>query len=197
MAPEKDLHQMTPEELGLLFPVSIAAYDQQWEKSFQAEKKRIAAALGSNIALRIEHFGSTAVPGLASKPVIDILLEIPESEQVKEHLITLMSRLGYDYILRSDGLPPYLMFVRGYTSDGYKGQIYHVHAAPHTHRDLWDRVYFRNYLISNPDVAKEYEKLKRKLASRFQHHREKYTDGKSEFVKRITRLAKDQKEAML
>jgi GrpB-like predicted nucleotidyltransferase (UPF0157 family) len=82
-----------------------------------------------------------------------------------------------------------MMFVKGYTPEGFKGQCYHIHMALQSHTGLWDRLYFRDYLIANPAVAKEYEALKLKLALKYRNDREDYTEGKSEFIRRITEIA--------
>jgi GrpB-like predicted nucleotidyltransferase (UPF0157 family) len=81
-----------------------------------------------------------------------------------------------------------MVIMKGYTPDGFKGQCYHIHMAPQGHTGLRDRLYFRDYLISHPVVAKEYEYLKLELALKFKNDREAYTDGKSVFVERITRI---------
>lgn len=186
----KDLHSLSPEELGKLFPIHIAEPDPAWPELFETEKQRLYKLLGKNKALNIEHFGSTAVPGLAAKPTIDILVEVPKSESVKHGIIKVMTSYGYEYILRTDSPPPYMMFVKGYTPKGFKGQCYHIHIAPADHAGLWDRLYFRDYLIAHPETAKEYEDLKRMLAAEHKYNREDYTDAKKEFVQRITEIAK-------
>ena len=101
-----------------------------------------------------------------------------------------MKAHGYHYTLRKDAPPPYMMFMKGYSPVGFKGQSYHIHMAPLSHSGLWDRIYFRDYLISHPKETHEYETLKFELAQRFRNDREAYTNGKSEFVKRITEIAK-------
>ncbi len=186
----KNLDNLSTEELGKLFPVVITESNSEWKKWFEIEKSELEKILGKEIALRIEHFGSTAIPDLKSKPTIDILVEIPETEITKSKIIQKMKSEGYRFIPRNDCLPPYIMFVKGYTDEGIKVKSYHIHMAPKNHRGLWDRLYFRDYLISNPETKKEYEKLKIKLAARYKHDREAYTEEKTEFVKRITERAK-------
>lgn len=186
----KKIEHLSKEELGSLFPVKIVPYNPEWIIRFRKEKKLLIETLGKEAALRIEHFGSTSVPGLASKPTIDILIEIPPlTEQLKEWIIKKMKSIGYDFIWRTDDAIPYMMFAKGYTSEGMKEQSFHVHMGEHTH-SLWDRIYFRDYLRQNPDALKEYENLKFKLADKYKFDREGYTNAKKEFITRVTELAK-------
>ena len=186
----KDLDLLTVEELGRLFPIQIVKANPEWPTIFECEKSILLNILGSDISLRIEHFGSTAVPNLAAKPTIDILVEIPDNDYVKKDIIEIMDANGFHSILRTDSPPPYSMFVKGYTLEGFSGQCFHVHMAPTNHSGLWDRIYFRDYLIANPDVAKEYEELKKTLAIKHQFNREDYTEAKKEFVATVTEKAK-------
>ncbi len=181
---------MTKEEIGLLFPIEILPSDEKWLELFENEKILLAETLSNKVALRIEHFGSTAIPGLAAKPTIDILMEIDSTEKQKAFMIEKMKTIRYDFIWRTDTPPPYMMFAKGYRADGKKEQTYHIHAAPKDH-PLWDRLYFRDYLKQNHEVAKEYEQLKIKLATKHKYDREDYTNAKTEFVTRITELAKN------
>jgi GrpB-like predicted nucleotidyltransferase (UPF0157 family) len=188
---DRKLEDLTNEELGKLFPIEIVPYDKKWVDFFKSEAELIIEALGQNIALTIEHFGSTAIKGLSTKPAIDILVKIPSlTDELKELLIQKMNKLDYTFIWRTDEQPPYMNFVKGYTINGLKGHVFHIHMVDKTH-SLWDRIYFRDYLRKSPGVAKEYEQLKRSLADKYKFDREAYTKGKEEFVKRITRIAKN------
>jgi GrpB-like predicted nucleotidyltransferase (UPF0157 family) len=183
------LDKLSNEELGRLFPIEIMHYDNNWPKLFRLEKNKIKKVLGNFIALRIEHFGSTAIKGLSAKPVIDILVEIPKlTDELKSNIIERMEPIGYNFIWRTDDAIPYMNFVKGYAENGYSGQLYHVHMGDKYH-PLWNRLLFKEYLIKHENVAKEYVTLKKQLARKFKYNREKYTQGKSEFVKRITALA--------
>jgi len=184
----KDLNELSLEELGQLFPIEIVPYNPLWHDLFLAEKAEIERII-SPFSLKIEHFGSTAIPNMASKPTIDILVAIPHRKEIKPVIIEKMKTNGYHYTLRNDCPPPYLMFMKGYTPTGFEGQCYHIHMAPQSHAGLWDRIHFRDYLISHPKEAKEYEALKLGLALKYRNDREGYTDGKSDFVKWITVMA--------
>ena len=192
MVNEKKLEELTPEELGKLFPIQIVPYDKNWVNIFNSESKLIKDTLGDNIALKIEHFGSTAVDGISAKPTIDILIEIPFlTDNLKEMIIQKMTEIDYHFIWRTDERLPYMHFVKVYTIDGFKGDVFHIHMGDKSH-PLWDRIYFRDYLRQNKKVAEEYELLKISLAEKFKYDREAYTNAKSEFVKRITEIAKNE-----
>jgi len=184
------LRNLNNEALGQLFPIALVKYQSQWKTEFLKERDQLQMNLGSTTALRIEHFGSTAVPDLSAKPTIDILIEIPVlNDPLKMEIIRKMELMNYETIWRTDEAVPYLMFVKGYTPEGYKGQSFHVHMGDANH-SLWDRIYFRDHLIAHPETAREYEELKYKLATKFKFDRDGYTLAKSEFVMRVTALAK-------
>jgi len=177
---------MTEKELGKLFPIIISEPDPAWINLFQIEKIEIERALGTENIIRIEHFGSTAIPDLKAKPTIDILLEVPETFD-KDHVIKELTKITYHYIPRPENPAPHMMFAKGYTLNGFEGQAYHIHVR---HSGDWDELYFRDYLKMNPDIAKEYEELKIRLAKEYRNDREEYTEKKTDFIKRITEQAK-------
>ena len=120
---KNDLNSLSAKELGKLFPVVIAEPNPEWKTIYEIEKNELIRILGRK-AIRIEHFGSTAIPNLKAKPTIDILIEISESKKVKDEIIEIMKSENYHFIPRNDCPPPYLMFVKGYTNEGIKGQAY-------------------------------------------------------------------------
>jgi GrpB-like predicted nucleotidyltransferase (UPF0157 family) len=82
------------------------------------------------------------------------------------------------------------MFVKGYTPEGFKGQSYHIHMEPKGAESIWEKINFRDYLISNPEVAEEYAALKKVLAKKYEFDRDAYTDAKTDFIKKATSVAK-------
>ncbi|WP_028585273.1 GrpB family protein [Desulfogranum mediterraneum] len=184
----KDLDTLTKDELGQLFPIIISESQKEWAELFLGEQNRIIALLGKNRALRIEHIGSTAVPGLPAKPTIDILVEIPKGEQVEREIVEIMSAEGYHQIRDQR---EHLMLVKGYTPEGFAGQCYHLHLAPRDQTALWDRIYFRDYLKAHPRAAREYAALKQRLARRHTFDREAYTAAKNSFIEQATARAKN------
>jgi GrpB-like predicted nucleotidyltransferase (UPF0157 family) len=176
--------RMTSEELGRLYPIFLVSYDERWPELFIKEKARLSTAFTED--LRIEHIGSTAVPGLEAKPTIDILFEQPAGRSAEEIIAVLQEYEYYDLTDHRD----HLMFIRGYGLTGLEKESYHIHMAPFSREDLWDRVYFRDWLRRERGEAAAYEQLKRRLAARFPHDREAYTKGKAEYVEAVTKKAK-------
>ncbi|HVS94047.1 MAG TPA: GrpB family protein [Mucilaginibacter sp.] len=186
---EKTLPDLTKEEIGCLFPIEISLYNTQWPQLFEKEKKLITDTLQAGMFSRIEHFGSTSVPGLSSKDTIDILMEVDFEEEKNQKLINLMKSLSYEFNWQNEGPRPHMVFVKGYNISSPKEQTYHIHAGPKDH-PVWDRILFRDYLIKHPETAREYEQLKLKLAEEFKHERVAYRIVKTEFVNEITEKAK-------
>ena len=171
-----------------MFPVELSAYNMHWVGLFEQEQKLIFQAIGET-ALRIEHFGSTSIPGLVAKDTIDILVEIIDDETRQENIIENMKTIHYDFMWQTYGEPPYMVFVKGYNTTGVKEQTYHVHMGPKHHK-LWDRFWFRDYLRENTDIARQYENLKLELAEIYKHDRVGYRIAKTEFVLKTTDVAK-------
>ncbi|HEY5625147.1 MAG TPA: GrpB family protein [Dehalococcoidia bacterium] len=169
-------------------PIVIADYDPRWAAMYADESARIQAAAGEWL-LGIEHVGSTAVPGLAAKPIVDIMPGL-QSLADTPHIVSAMEGLGYQYIPEyEDELPERRYFVlpagRGYRHK----RLFHIHAVETTSA-FWRRhLAFRNYLRSHPDIAGEYAALKSRLAAEYGSDREGYTEAKTEFITRIESLA--------
>ena len=178
---ERDLDSMNSEELGKLFPILIMEPDPVWPRLYKTEEKKIRAALGKDIIINIDHIGSTAIPGMPAKPTIDILIQVTE-DTANDHLIESLEKIGYHYIPKPENPPPHMMFVKGYTPGGIRGQTYHAHLR---HKGIHDEIIFRDYLVVHPDVAMEYARLKYRLAETYRNDRDGYTEAKTEFVKRI------------
>ena len=171
--------------------VSIAPYDPAWPRMFEEEKKHLLECLPQDLIRRIEHFGSTAISGLAAKPIVDVLVEVDSLEKTKARIAPTLEAQGYDYFWRAthgeDGPPFYAWFIKR-NSAGVRTHHIHMVESDFEH---WDRLLFRDYLIEHPETAKEYEILKYALARDYPNDRVAYTNGKSEFVVRVTRIAKD------
>jgi GrpB-like predicted nucleotidyltransferase (UPF0157 family) len=183
---KKVLSDLTKEEIGKLFPIEISQYDTNWPNVYEAERARIEKNITPTLYSRIEHFGSTSVPGLSSKNTIDILMAV-EFDDIQNHeLIEQMKNIGYDFNWQNEGGNPHMVFVKGYDPEKPKQQTYHIHAAPQDHI-LWNRIHFRNYLIAHPEVAKAYEDLKKSLADKYKHERVEYRIAKTEFINEFTK----------
>jgi len=169
--------------------VEIVPYDPRWPQLFAEERDRLNTLFPALIR-RIEHFGSTAVVGLAAKPVVDMLVEVTSLEDANAQIVPVLEGAGYDYFWRpSDGdeTPPfYAWFIR---RDHQARRTHHIHMVE---RDFpnWESLLFRDYLIACPEVAREYADLKRRLAAEFPNDREGYTNGKGEFIRAATSRAR-------
>lgn len=180
------LQKMTNEELWVLFPIILSEHRAEWTKFYEQEKDTIISALGTKNISRINHIGSTSVPGLIAKPTIDILLEIPTDADIPS-LTTALISAGYICNTQPNNPAPHLMFMKGYTPQGFRGQAVHLHVR---FPGDWDELYFRDYLRSHPETAKSYGKLKQNLQLRYEHDRDAYTEAKTDFIQEATRLAR-------
>jgi len=177
---------MSLEEMGMVFPVILSEYNPAWPVLYSTEKDLIEKTVGSQRIVKILHIGSTAVPGMISKPTIDILLEIRDNVD-RDGLIHLFSDMGYLCNPQPRNPAPHLMFIKGYTPGGYSGQAYHVHVR---YGGDWDEPCFCNYLIRHPAVAEQYIALKQKLRESCEWNREAYTRGKTEFIESVMEIAR-------
>jgi GrpB-like predicted nucleotidyltransferase (UPF0157 family) len=149
---------------------------------FEEERRRIEAVTGSWLE-RIEHVGSTAVPDLAAKPVIDIMVGVDTLES-GPLCVEALTGIGYEYVPEFERELPERRYLRKFGPDGRR--THQIHLVEHSDYGWWDRhVAFRDHLRAHPDIAAEYTSLKRGLAGRFRHDRASYTDAKTKFVRRI------------
>jgi GrpB-like predicted nucleotidyltransferase (UPF0157 family) len=186
MTTSNELHEMTLEKLGQLFPILLHDHSDAWSSLYQSESKLIQSSFSQTDIIRIDHIGSTAIPGIKAKPTIDILLQVSEYITINTIKKIFLS-LDYHINERPDNPPPHLTFVKGYTPQGVKGQTYHVHIR---YKGDWDELRFRDYLINHKETAKEYEALKLNLADRYRNDREAYTNSKTGFINNINILTR-------
>jgi GrpB-like predicted nucleotidyltransferase (UPF0157 family) len=164
-------------------PVRVVAYDPTWPARFEAERSVLEAAIGDWVVAGIHHVGSTAVPGLAAKPVIDILVGVHDLASSRECFEPL-AKIGYLYApYRADEM-------HWFCKPTPSRRTHHLHLVPHASRRFRDELAFCGYLRSHPDAAAEYAAVKRRLASRFEHDREAYTDAKATFIRDVLDRAK-------
>jgi GrpB-like predicted nucleotidyltransferase (UPF0157 family) len=146
---------------------------------------------GENI-VRITHIGSTAVPGLAAKPTVDILLEIDENADI-ESLFAILPDSEYISLQQQTmETPDHIMFLKGYTDTGFAEKVFHIHVR---NPGDWDELYFRDYLISHPETATDYSALKHQLLKKFEFNRDGYTAAKGEFIAKHTHTAKKETQS--
>src|SRR5215813_2160596 len=166
--------------------LEIAPYDPGWPAAFSAERDRLAAVLG-DLAIRIDHHGSTAVPGLAAKPVIDIQISVADLGRLEEYAARL-APLGYVHVPHpDDAFCPFLHRPAAWP------HTHHVHLVESGGAAERDTLAFRDFLREHADTARAYEELKRRLAARHGAEsfasRQAYADAKTDFVKQITERA--------
>ena len=162
--------------------IEVIDYDPAWPALFDAESARLASYFPPDSIRRVEHIGSTAVPGLAAKPIVDILVGVDDFDFVVEQVAPAMEQAGYDYFFRpdfGDDGPRYPWFI-GRDTSGVR--VSHSHVALVDDASQWDRIGFRDYLRQHPNAARDYAALKRDLATRFPDDREAYTLAKTAFI---------------
>ena len=160
---------------------AIGGYSDQWAALFEQEKQRLQTALGGH-ALAIEHVGSTSVPGLAAKPIIDIAVAIADLSKVAD-CVAPLAELGYHY------KGEYGLAGRHYFNKG-NPRTHHLHMALPTSDHWRNHLLFRDYLRRHPETVAEYASLKRKLAAQFQSDIERYTDSKAPFISGVLEAAR-------
>lgn len=180
----KELYEMSLEELWTLFPIILSEHNNEWEKWYEEEREQLKTMLSAIQVKRISHIGSTAISEIWAKPIVDILIEISNKEEL-ECVYQILLDKGY---LCMDKNQTRLDFNKGYTLYGFAEQVYHIHIRLDGDHD---ELYFRDYLNDNIEVAKEYEALKISLWKQYQHNRDGYTAAKGEFVHKYTKKGKE------
>ena len=146
----KDLSEMTLEELWRLFPIFLVAHDDRWKDGFNEIEKTLTALLSDQLVVRISHIGSTAIQGIWAKNIIDVMIEIPQSDDMKD-IAQLLEQSGFTVMYAEANR---ISLNKGYTENGFADKVYHIHLR---YAGDNDELYFRDYLNEHPAVAKEYE----------------------------------------
>lgn len=168
--------------------VVIVDYDPRWALLFETEAVRIRKVLDKNLVTRIEHFGSTAVPGLAAKPIVDLLVGVRSLEEAKQVAVIQLETLGYAYWFDNPN-PDRMFFVKGLPPNSPR--THHIHMIEPDNL-LWERLLFRDYLQQHSDEAARYAELKCYLAERYATDREAYTSGKAQYIESVMQKARQQ-----
>ena len=170
--------------------VAVVPYNPLWPELFEKERRHLRSCLPADLIQRIEHFGSTAVPCLPAKPIIDILVEVTSLDATRRQAVPILEAQGYDYFWRpsfGDDTPPfYAWFIK---RDRNGNRTHHIHMVE-ADFEHWDRLLFRDYLIEHPGVAREYANIKQKLSGDHPNDRVAYTHAKGDFIRRVTEEAK-------
>jgi GrpB-like predicted nucleotidyltransferase (UPF0157 family) len=159
--------------------IEIVAYDPRWPGLFAEEAARLRAVLDPALIRGLEHFGSTAVPGLAAKPIIDILIAVTSLADARAGFMGPLEDL--DYVFWPDNpKTDRMFFVKGMPPYGAR-RTHHVHITEPA-GEMWQRLRFRDYLRAHADEAQRYEHPKRELAIAHRADRDAYTDAKEDYI---------------
>jgi GrpB-like predicted nucleotidyltransferase (UPF0157 family) len=177
---------MRADKSALPEPVIVVDYDPSWEKTFRALRDGIASALGDLVVI-IEHVGSTAVPGLAAKPIIDVDVVVRSPEDVPK-AIGRLSIMGYRH--QGDlGITGREAFESPTGSPSH-----HLYLCSSDSEELRRHIAFRDYLRTHPDEARLYSELKKSLSAKHRSDRDAYTEAKTDFVKTTLERAQRTKD---
>ena len=156
----------------ILFP-----YNTEWKKIYKKEEKLLISVL-ENQVLDIQHIGSTSVPGVKAKPIIDIVIAVKRIKDV-ERLIKSVKKLGYEYKCEA-GVKGRYFFVKG----SEEKRTHYIHMVRLGGKQWKNLTYFREYLLENKENIKKYNELKENLAKEYKNDRDTYTKKKSLFISR-------------
>ena len=158
--------------------IIVLPYDEKWKQAFLDIKSELAAALGA-LALSIEHVGSTSVPGLAAKPIIDIDVVVRKTNL--EPAIKALATIGYEHE-GNGGIEGREMFK-------YSGKEHlmdhHLYVCPEDSSELKRHVLFRDYLLSHPDAVQAYSQIKKEAAELYPHDIDSYINHKGTVIEKI------------
>jgi GrpB-like predicted nucleotidyltransferase (UPF0157 family) len=163
-------------------PVRIADYDSRWASMFEEARSEIVGRCGA-LVVGVEHVGSTSVPGLGAKPIIDIMAAVERLDDARA-LVEPLAAIGFEFVPKND-FPDRRFFRRGLRGAG----THHLHVVE---RGSWEwrrHLLFRDHLRAHPERAAEYERLKRALAAEHGPDRGAYTDAKTPFIESVVERA--------
>ena len=164
--------------------IEILPYDSAWPARFESEKYVLLDVFRS-VPVQVEHVGSTAVPGLGAKPVIDVMLGVDHLANVEARIPDLAAR-GYEYIQRYEAAFPKR---RLFAKPRHRPRAFHLHAVERS-TAFWRRhLLFRDFLRRRPEVASEYYELKKHLAAEFGADRDGYASAKTAFIEAVLKRA--------
>ena len=166
--------------------IEIVDYDPSWPAQFAEEAARLRLALDPNLVVGLEHFGSTAIPGMAAKPIIDILIAVRSLAEAQRAVIEPLRQLDYVFWAENPKTDR-MFFVKGMPPFGER-RTHHIHVR--TPSDAEKALLFRDYLRLHPEDRARYASVKRDLATRHTTDRDAYTEGKSQFVEEVVRKAR-------
>ena len=166
--------------------IVVVPHENHWSEKFQMEAKRLKSAMPETV--KIHHIGSTSVPGLAAKPIIDMIMEVENIERVdgwNERFI----ELGY-IVKGENGISRRRYFIHGTEEK----RSYHLHVFEKGNPEIVRHLAFRDYMMAHCEEAETYATLKKELAEKYTYDGTLYTEGKNEFVRNVDKKAKEWRE---
>jgi len=167
--------------------VKLLPHNPKWTEAFEKEKEVLSKAL-NGLVVDIQHIGSTSIPGIPAKPIIDISIGIKTMKNSKD-FIKIFEDIGYEYRPDFGGPTIQLLFVKG----PEEKRTHYIHLMKYNGSIWINDLAFRDYLRKNKDRAEQYANLKKKLAANFANDRTKYTASKANFILETVRIAKNGK----
>lgn len=177
------MSEMTLEELWELFPIFLVEHSDEWSKYYKEIEALLQKILSDYPVDRISHIGSTAIQGIWAKDIVDVMVEISATVDIKG-VARVMEQNGF--IIMSAG-EKRISLNRGYTKEGFADEVFHIHLR---YTGDNDELYFRDYLNEYPQIAGEYESLKLMLWKKYKHNRDAYTAAKTDFICKRTAEAR-------
>jgi len=162
--------------------IVIVPYNSEWPQKFEKEKTVLEKVIGNYITGGIHHIGSTSIPGLSAKPIIDILIGV-ESLEASKACLDILPKIQYQYYPYKEDQEHW------FCKPSPAHRDYHLHLIPTDNPDFKACLAFRDYLRSHEEARNKYQQLKTNLAEEFKNDRETYTQAKTEFVKEIVSKA--------
>ena len=169
--------------------IELVDYDPSWPRLFEEERALLQRVLPADQVLSIEHAGSTAIPGLGAKPIIDIFIAVPSIDVARATMVAPIEAIDYVYWAENPD-KTHMFFVKGMPPYGER-RTHHVHIREPTSQHLQRALAFRDYLRGHPDEAERYQRLKSDLAQRYRSDREAYTRAKDAYVLSVVQMARE------
>lgn len=179
----RKLSELSLEELWQIFPISLVESNPEWNKWYAEMEMELLKIIPSTYVYSINHIGSTAIKNIQAKNIIDILIELENKTNMGE-VSSILNKHGFEVMSTTSDR---ISLNKGYTPDGFSEKVYHVHLRCIGDND---EIYFKDYLNLHPTVAREYEDLKVSLSKKYEFNRDKYTEEKTNFINKYTKLAK-------
>ena len=158
------------------YPIELVPFNKEWLTWYEEEKNQLLYVL-RDFSIKVYHIGSTAIPNIYSKNIIDIIIETNDNNSF-DNIISILSK-EWELRWKEDNRA---FLVKGYGPNGFLTKVFHLHIRK---KGDIDEVKFKEILLKNPEVARTYEKLKLKLEIKYKYDRESYTNGKTELINKI------------